>query len=76
MLASLPMARRPQNQPNDAMTPEQLREMRRGLQLLSPHIVRERYQVVADKCRFIDLPSPKVIQELVTLWRVLWKWRK
>jgi hypothetical protein len=70
------MARRPEFQPNDAMTPEQLKEMRRGLLLLSPHIVKERYKVVVDKCRFVDLPSPKVVQELVTLWKVLWKWRK
>jgi hypothetical protein len=70
------MARRPTFKPNDAMTEEQLRELRRSLQLLSPHMVKEKYKTVMDRCRFYDLATPKMMQELVTLWKVLWKWRK
>jgi hypothetical protein len=70
------MARRPSFKPNDAMTEEQLRELRRSLQLLSPHMVKEKYKTVMDRCRFYDLATPKMMQELVTLWKVLWKWRK
>jgi hypothetical protein len=70
------MARRPSFKPNDAMTEEQLRELRRSLQLLSPHMVTEKYKTVMDRCRFYDLATPKMMQELVTLWKVLWKWRK
>jgi hypothetical protein len=70
------MARRPDPLPNDAMTREQLEQFRRNLSLLSPETVKERYRRAADRCRFLDLPTPRVIQELVVLWKVLWKWRK
>lgn len=70
------MARRPNPLPNDAMTEQQIQEMRRSLQLLSPFHVREKYKTVLDRCRFMELASPKMMQELVTLWKVLWKWRK
>jgi len=57
------------------MTEKELPEMRPGLLMLSPHIAGE-VPVVVDKCRFMDLPSPKVVQGMVTLWKVLWRWRK
>jgi hypothetical protein len=70
------MAKRPNSIPNDALTRQQLKELERSLSLLSPHIVKEKYRQVADRCRFLDLPTPRVMQELVTTWRVLWRWRK
>ena len=74
------MAKRPSYLPNDAlndaMTRQQLKELERSLSLLSPHIVKEKYRQVADRCRFLDLPTPRVMQELVTTWKVLWRWRK
>jgi hypothetical protein len=70
------MANRPPNTPNDAMTEAQLRELRRSLSLLSPHIVKEKYKTVMDRCRFYDLATPRMMQELVTLWKILWQWRK
>ena len=70
------MAKRSGSIPNDALTRQQLKELERSLSLLSPHIVKEKYRQVADRCRFLDLPTPRVIQELVTTWRVLWRWRK
>ena len=70
------MARRPTNPRNDAMTEAELQEYRRGLQLLSPDIVKRMYTSVVDKCRFLELPTPRTMQELVALWKVLWKWRK
>jgi len=57
------------------MTEKELPEMRPGLLMLSPHIAGE-VPVVVYKCRFMDLPSPKVVQGMVTLWKVLWRWRK
>jgi hypothetical protein len=57
------------------MTREQLEDFQRSLTLLSPDMVKERYRRAADRCRLLDLPTPKVIQELVTAWKVLWKWR-
>jgi hypothetical protein len=70
------MAKRPNSIPNDVLTRQQLKELERSLSLLSPHIVKEKYRQVADRCRFLDLPTPRVMQELVTTWRVLWRWRK
>jgi hypothetical protein len=70
------MARRPMHPPNDAMTREQLKELQRSLRLLSPYAVKEKYRTIVDRCRFLDLPTPRIIQELVTTWKVLWRWRK
>lgn len=69
------MAKRPNRLPNDAMTLDQLRDFEHGLSLLSPIMVKERYRNTADRCRFLELPTPRVIQELVATWKVLWKWR-
>jgi len=69
------MAKRPSSVPNDKLTRQQLQELERSLSLLSPPIVEERYRQAADRCRFLDLPTPRVVQELVTTWRVLWRWR-
>ena len=70
------MARRPEF-PAGAMTPEQLRELRRSLLMLSPHSVRANYEEALSRCvlRNGSPPPPWMIQELVTLWKVLWKWR-
>jgi hypothetical protein len=70
------MARRPDRLPNDAMTAIQLKELERSLSLLSPVHVREKYKHLADRCRFLELPTPRLMQELVATWRVLWKWRR
>ena len=70
------MAKLPSFIPNDALTREQLKQLERNLSLLSPSIVKEKYRQAADRCRFLDLPTPRVIQELVTTWKVLWRWRK
>ena len=70
------MAKLPSYIPNDALTREQLKQLERNLSLLSPSIVKEKYRQAADRCRFLDLPTPRVMQELVTTWKVLWRWRK
>jgi RES domain-containing protein len=70
------MAKRPTYPPNDAMTRQQLQQLERSLSLLSRHIVKEKYRQVVDRCRFLDLSTPRVMQELVTTWKVLWRWRK
>jgi hypothetical protein len=70
------MARRPQRLPNDAMTAIQLKELERSLSRLSPMIVKEKYKVLADRCRFLELPTPRLMQEFVATWKVLWKWRQ
>jgi hypothetical protein len=58
------------------MSAKALEELQRSLALLSPHIVRDRYLKVLDRCRFMELATPRMMQELVAFWRVLWKWRR
>ncbi|HXT24522.1 MAG TPA: hypothetical protein VN749_06790 [Candidatus Eisenbacteria bacterium] len=70
------MARRPTNLRNDAMTKKQLEDLERNLSMLSPIMVQEKYKQLADRCRFLELPTPRVMQELVAAWKVLWKWRR
>jgi len=74
------MAKRPNYLPrdlrNDSLSRDQLNELERSLALLSLDAVRAKYRQLADRCRFLDLPTPRVIQELVATWRVLWRWRK
>jgi hypothetical protein len=70
------MARRPEYLNNDLMTAEELQQLRRNLSLRSPQSVREKYKTLVDRCRFLKLPTPRIMQELVTTWKVLWRWRK
>jgi len=70
------MARRPEF-PAKAMTPEELKELKRSLSLLSPHSVRDNYTEALASCRLRDgtPPPPRTMQRLVTLWKTLWRWR-
>jgi hypothetical protein len=70
------MARRPEYLKNDSMTAEELQQLRRNLLLLSPYLVQEKYKTLVDRCRFLELPTPRIMQELVTTWKVLWRWRR
>ena len=56
------MPKRPTSIPNDALTREQLKQLERNLSLLSPYAVKEKYRQAADRCRFLDLPTPRVVQ--------------
>jgi hypothetical protein len=58
------------------MTKKQLEDLERNLSMLSPIMVQEKYKQLADRCRFLELPTPRVMQELVAAWKVLWKWRR
>ena len=64
--------------PANVMTREQLKELKRSLSMLSPHTVRDKYQKLLEQCRLRGgaPPSPRVMQELVTLWKVLWGLRR
>ena len=71
------MAQRPEF-PAIVMTAEELKELKRSLSMLSPYMVRDNYQKLLENCRLREgaLPTPRMMQELVTLWKVLWTWRK
>ena len=70
------MARRPQVEKN-VLSREDLDALQRRLSLLSPAYVREEYLAQIERCRLErEIPPPYVIQRLVTIWKVLWKWRR
>jgi hypothetical protein len=60
-----------------AMTREELKEQKRSLSLLSPHTVRDNYCELLASCQLRDgtAPPPRTMQRLVTLWKILWRWR-
>ena len=70
------MARRPEF-PARAVTRGELKELTRSLSLLSPHTVQDDYTELLATCRLRDgtLPPPRTMQRLVTLWKILWRWR-
>jgi hypothetical protein len=55
----------------DFLTREELRKLARELSILSPYHVREFYRKAWDRCRpEKGIPMPRLIQELVTGWKV------
>jgi len=74
------MARRPDfGKKQEIWTREQLDEIARNLAVLSEPAVREVYQRAYRECAIINsrtFPSARSIQELVTAWKQLRKWRR
>jgi hypothetical protein len=71
------MARARDSQPPERpMTPQELEEFRESLARLSPHHVSIEYQRVYMECRMFGttLPPARAIQQLVQIWKQLWKW--
>jgi hypothetical protein len=71
------MARRPEREQSDALSVEELKQLRHNLAHLSPQGVRDFYQRAFEDCRLIynRLPSPRRMQTLVQVWKQLGKWR-
>ena len=72
------MARRPEREPSDALSEQDLKQLRENLSRLSPQGVRDFYDRAHEDCRLIytRLPSPRKIQTFVQVWKQLWKWRR
>ena len=73
------MARRPDPAEFDRpLTSEQLARRKRELSMLSPDSVAKAYREAHDASRMTGerVPGARAVQELVTAWRVLWRWRK
>jgi hypothetical protein len=51
------------------MTREELNRLKRSLLILNPYAVRDNYQKMLERCRLREgtLPTPRMMQELVTL---------
>jgi hypothetical protein len=71
------MARRPEFSAK-VMTRDELNRLKHSLSLLSPSSVQDSYQQSLERCRLKNgtPPAPRFVQELVTAWRVLWRWRE
>lgn len=62
---------------DEIMTPREVEEMRVGLSRLSIDAVRHAYQTAYSRCRMVNdrVPSARSMQELVQVWKQLWKGR-
>jgi hypothetical protein len=60
------------------LTRAELAEREHRLSLLSPHHVAAAYRQAHEACRMHGdrLPDASAFQELVTVWKLLWKWRR
>ena len=61
----------------EIMRPEDLQQFRHNLSHLSIDAVRHAYHTAYARCRMVNdhVPSARSIQELVQVWKQLWKWR-
>jgi hypothetical protein len=77
MIYSENMAKQPITR-GDVLSKDALREVRRRLALLSVQHVQDFYRRALDDCHLQSgrPPSPRVIQEFVQAWRLLWRWRR
>jgi hypothetical protein len=78
MIASA-MAQRPDPAEFDRpLTKEDLAKRRRDLSMLSEHSVRDAYRLAWERCKMQadGLPRASAVQELVTVWKLLWSWRR
>jgi hypothetical protein len=62
---------------SDALTQAEIDELRRNLSRLSADSMERFYREAHAECAVEHKPSAKLIQRLVTAWRVLrkWNWR-
>lgn len=56
---------------------EDLLQLRQDLSRLNIDAVRHAYHTAYARCRMVNdrVPSARSIQELVQVWKQLWKWR-
>lgn len=59
------------------LSKEALQERVRSLSLLSPQHVRDAYRKAWEQCRLegADVPNVQAVQELVTVFKLLWECR-
>jgi hypothetical protein len=70
------MARRPNTGRREQLKPGELEELRRRLLSLPNHELESFYKSTHNACRYEVLgrvPSPRIMQELITAWKVLRK---
>lgn len=69
------MARRPDLRKLEVMNREELQNMREGLSRSGVEALRYAYNTAYARCRMVNghPPSARSIQELVQVWRQLWR---
>ena len=62
---------------DQVLRPEELKQLRHNLSHLSVDAVRHAYHTAYARCRMVNdrVPSARSVQELVQIWKQLWKWR-
>lgn len=71
------MARRPDIRGPEIMSTDELKELRTSLSRISLSAARHAYHTAYSRCRMVNdrVPSARAIQELVQVWKQLWKRR-
>jgi hypothetical protein len=71
------MARRPDIRSDEIMSPDDLNQLRTSLSRLSRSAALQAYHTAYARCRMVNdrVPSARSIQELVQVWKQLWKRR-
>jgi hypothetical protein len=64
-------------QNSEVMSAEELKQMRGSLSRISLNAARHAYHTAYARCRMVNdrVPSARSIQELVQVWKQLWKRR-
>lgn len=71
------MARRPDVRNPEVMTLAEISQLRSSLSRASLSALRQAYHTAHSRCRMVNdrVPSARSIQELVQVWKQLWKRR-
>jgi hypothetical protein len=71
------MARRPDIRNSEVMSPDEINQLRTSLARISLSAARQAYHTAYARCRMVNdrIPSARSIQELVQVWKQLWKRR-
>jgi hypothetical protein len=71
------MARRPNFRNPEVMSSDEIKQLRTSLSRISLSAARHAYHTAYSRCRMVNdrVPSARSIQELVQVWKQLWKRR-
>jgi hypothetical protein len=58
---------------NQTMTKEEVEDLRRGLALLAQPNVEEEYRTHLARLVSEKLPTPRMVQQFLVVWKFMWK---
>jgi hypothetical protein len=70
--------RRPDPRDEEPLTEENLKSLQRHLPMLSGASLENFYNAAHKECCLghKGVPAPRAIQQVVTAWKLLWKWKR